>query len=112
MKYLPKSKLGATFAILYLLLLGLLFGLILMTSDGNLHNPAPLIFFSMILILTLPLSWLAMSDSIPNGYLAFGIAICAIIFNTTVIYLVVGFANQMVRKFLSPSQDKSREESL
>lgn len=99
MKYLPKSKLGLAAAISYLLLIVTLLVLIGISADGNFHNPAPLLLFYLMVILTFPLSWLAMSDFIANEYLAGGIAVCAVILNATVIYFAVGRVSRICKTF-------------
>ena len=106
MKYLPKSKLGAVAAALYLLLLGFLL-VVAATGDKGLHSGTGLLLL-LVFFLTMPWSWAALrimdyiSPSPPTFSMweqitVYGaLALCAVI-NSAIIYLAVGFASRGIR---------------
>lgn len=105
MKYLPKSKLGALFAIVYLLLvIAVSLPLILDYGNSNVHS-GNLLFGFLAFYLTLPLNllvfylldFLTIANKSAEQFviLAF-LSICAIV-NATVIYFAVRFASRMIK---------------
>jgi hypothetical protein len=112
MKYLPKSTFGAVTAVLYLLLV-FTFMVAGLSSGGGHPNPSAL-FLDLVLILTLPTSWLALAmmnylNPAPPVYtsperlsMIFIFAVCAVI-NAAVIYLLVGFVSRGVRSLFAKS---------
>ena len=101
-KTLPKSKLGGAAAGAYLLLVFFLLT-VAAFGGGGLHGRAAMASV-FVVILTLPLSWVAlwMSDSLnpaPAYELVLFLAVIAVgaIINAGVIYLAVGFVSRALR---------------
>jgi hypothetical protein len=100
MKYIPKSKLGAVAAALYLLLV-IFFVLGAFYGSGGLHGGAGMSAL-FAYFLSFPLGWLVtwMADSMkfePSykwvEYLLFIIFVLCYVFNAAVIYLLVGYVS-------------------
>lgn len=121
MKKLPKSKLGAALAALYLIIAGfLLFGVIF--GDGGLHGDAAASFIYAIL-LTSPWSWVWLSilfpieggqlqggsqNSLLYSILAIaGLPVCALI-NAAIIYVLGGLASRAFQSLRAKTVDYQR----
>ncbi len=107
MKYLPKSKLGAAFAIPYLLILAVLISLGIF-GGGGLHGGGTLALV-LAITLTLPLSYLlswglfalnleALDDSVEK-VLIIGVLIVSTLINAGLIYLAFGCLSRAFASF-------------
>jgi len=107
MKYLPKSKLGAVIAVLYLLFI-LVLTTVGLSGGGGHGNPAVLLL-ALAFILTLPTSLLEtaimdyISPSPPANSSAEEISVISIlvvsaVINAIIIYLAVGFISRALQK--------------
>lgn len=106
-KYLPKSKLGAAFAIPYLLILAVLISLGTF-GGGGLHSGGTMALF-LAITLTLPLSYLlsgllfalnfeALDDSVEKVVII-GVLIVSALINAGLIYLTFGFLSRAFASF-------------
>ncbi len=115
MRNLSKSKLGAVFAVVYLVPVFFLL-YVSIFGGGGLHGEGAMAIL-LLIFLASPLSWVVVwiVDVLPlanqfNGFIMLGgVLICAFI-NATVIYFVVGWVSRKIAEYfgrLSQRRNKS-----
>lgn len=125
MKYLPKSKLGALVAGSYLLFVALLllviiyWGIVNNWDIGGHNDPGVLIIF-LLVIVTLPFSWVLLwiSDVLKLDQTVemfkfieiFIIPAVSAVLNAVIIYFIVVFLSKMLRKLFKHSSENDKTE--